>query len=250
MKDQYIVSIRIEKEKVKTPNIYPFNLAAIKHIDTLSFHKNVTFLVGENGTWKSTLIEAIATQYGFNPEGWSKNFNFATYNSHSELEKYIRVSRWIKKPKDGYFLRAETFYNVASNIEKLDSEPGFWPPIKDSYWWKSLHNQSHGESFFSLFHHRLYGDGIYILDEPESALSPQRQLALLVKMHELVKKNSQFIIATHSPILLSYPHAKILELHSDWLEEVKYKDSVHYNLYKTFINGSESMISKLGIQEI
>ncbi len=250
MKNQYIISAEIQKDKIQDDTVYPFNLPAFQNIDVLNFHPNVTFIIGENGTGKSTLVEAIATQYWFNPEWGSKNFWFSTYNSHSELNKYIRLAQWIIKPKDGYFLRAESFYNVASNIEELDAEPSFWPPIKDSYGWISLHDQSHGESFFSLFHHRLYGNGLYILDEPEAALSPQRQLALLVRLHELVQQNSQFIIATHSPILLSYPHAKILELSDKNYKEVKYKESMHYDLYKTFIDAPESMIDKLGITKI
>jgi len=242
MKTQYIVSAEIEKEKIDTPDIYPFHLPIVQYIDKIDFHENVTFLVWENGTGKSTLLEAIATEYWFNPEWGSKNFHFATHESHSELEKYIKIIKWITQPKDGYFLRAETFYNVASNIDELD--------VRDSYGGKSLHEQSHGESFFSLFHHRLYGNGVYILDEPEAALSPQRQLAFLVRLHELVQQKSQFIIATHSPILLSYPHAKIIELNQDWYKEVAYQDSAHYDLYKTFINQPESMIDKLGIRDI
>lgn len=250
MKDQYIVSLRIEKETLENQNTYPFNLPAIQAIDELSFHKNVTFIVGENGSGKSTLLEAIATQYWLNPEWGSKNFHFSTQQTHSILEKYIRLSKWIKRAQDSYFLRAETFYNVASYIDEMDADPSFWPPIKDSYGGKSLHEQSHGESFFSLFHHRLRGDGLYILDEPEAALSPQKQMAFLIRLHELVQKNSQFIIATHSPILLAYPHAKIIELWKDDYTEVSYKESSHYDLYKTFINTPESMIDKLGIKNL
>lgn len=233
---------------IKNKNEYPFNLPVIKNLDKINFHENVTFFVGENGTGKSTLLEAIATELWFNPEWWSKNFNFSTRHTHSILEKSIRIAKGITKPKDWYFLRAETFYNVASNIDDMDKEPSFWAPIKDSYGWKSLHEQSHWESFFSLFLHRLWWKGIYIFDEPESALSPQRQLAFLVRVNELVKQNSQFIIATHSPIILAYPKAKIIQFSENGLEEIKYEQTDTYDLYKTFILNSKSMINKLWIE--
>lgn len=195
----------------------------------------------ENGTGKSTLLEALAIQYGFNPEWWSINFNFSTANTHSELSEKIRISKWFKRPKDNYFLRAESFYNLATNIDEI------WNKIINSYGWVSLHKQSHWESFFSLFLNRFFGNWLYILDEPEAALSPQRQLAFLVRMNELVKQKSQFIIATHSPIILSYPHAKIIEISENWFKEIDYKQTNHYNLYKSFLNNPEYMLEKLDI---
>lgn len=247
MNDQYLISAEILKSKLINQDTYPFNIPALQEIDRLDFHKNVTFLIGENGSGKSTLLEAIAIECWFNPEWGSQNFHFSTHESHSELSKYIRIAKWVKKPRDWYFLRAESFYNVASNIDKLDSDPSFWPPIKDSYWWISLHQQSHGESFFSLFQNRLFWNGIYIFDEPESALSPQRQLAFLVQLDNLIKENSQCIIATHSPIILSYPQSKIFELSDTWCREVSYEESSHYQLYKTFMDSPQSMIHKLDI---
>ena len=245
LNEHYITSIELLKKTIKDNNKYPFNLPVIQYLNKIEFHKNVTFFVGENGTGKSTLLEAIATQYGFNPEGGSKNFNFSTQDTHSELEKSIRLAKGIKKPKDGYFLRAESFYNVASNIDQIQKESG---NMISSYGGKSLHEQSHGESFFSLFLHRLFGNGIYIFDEPEAALSPQRQLAFLVRMHELVKQKSQFIIATHSPIVLAYPNAKIIQISENGFDVVQYKQTSHYDLYKTFIDDPENMIRKLDIQ--
>ncbi len=244
MKSQYLVSCELLREKIEDVNQYPFHLNAIQHLNELEFHENVTFLVWENGTGKSTLIEALAVAMRFNPEWGSKNINFSTQSTHSNLSDYLRVAKWIIMPRDGYFLRAESFYNVASNIDELEAE---LPGIQANYGWKSLHEQSHWESFLSLFMHRLVGNWLYILDEPEAALSPQRQMALLVRMNELVKQKSQFVIATHSPILLSYPNAKIIQISEDWFEEIKYKDTQHFDLYKTFLDNPEYMLKKLGI---
>lgn len=171
----------------------------------------VTFLVGENGSGKSTLLEAIAVSCGFNAEGGTRNFTFSTRATHSELGEYITVAK-RRYPRDGFFLRAESFYNVATNIDEMDEEPSFSPRLIDSYGGVSLHSQSHGESFLALVQNRFGGEGLYLLDEPEAALSPTRQLTLLGEMHQLVERNSQFIIATHSPILMAYPGARIYEL--------------------------------------
>jgi len=244
----YLRSFELQKDKVSRKKDYPYNLPVVRYLESIDLHEKVTFFVGENGTGKSTLLEALAVGYGFNPEGGSKNFNFATKETHSPLCEALKLIKGIHLPKDSYFLRAESYYNVASEIEKLDSE-GMWPPIIASYGGISLHEQSHGESFFSLFLHRFRGNGLYILDEPEAALSPQRQLAFLVRLHELVGQNSQFIIATHSPILLSYPHAKIIEISENGFKEICYRDSEHYTLYKQFLENPEYMLRKLGIKE-
>ncbi len=175
---------------------YPFSLPAVRHLDVLDLHPRVTFLIGENGCGKSTLLEAIAVAWGFNPEGGSKNFRFGTRPSHSELHKFIRLAKGIKRPRSGFFFRAESFFNVATEIEKLDSEPSLGPPIIDSYGGQSLHEQSHGESFLALMMNRFGREGLYLLDEPEAALSPQRQLAVISRIHDLVNDNSQFLIAT------------------------------------------------------
>ena len=167
----------------------------------LRFDKPVTIFVGENGVGKSTLIEALAVAMGFNAEGGTRNFRFSTENTHSELYQYLTVVKGMKYPKDGFFLRAESFYNVATNIDQMDSAPSFGPPIIDSYGGVSLHEQSHGESFMALVENRFGGNGVYILDEPEAALSPMRVMTLMARINELVKKNSQFIISTHSPML-------------------------------------------------
>lgn len=204
----------------------------------------VTVLVGENGTGKSTLLEAVAVACGFNPEGGSRNFNFSTNATHSELHGCLRVVRRAY-PKDGYFLRAESLYNVATNIEELDRMPGFLPPLIDSYGGKSLHHQSHGESFLSLVQNRLGGNGLYLFDEPEAALSPMRQLTLLSEIDRLVKADSQLLIATHSPILMAYPGACILELSESGIRRVDYRQTEHYRTTREFLEDPERMIHYL-----
>lgn len=240
----YLLSAKLLREKVPSFEEYPFNLEVVRNFESLEFHPKVTFIIGENGSGKSTLLEAIATAWGFNPEGGTKNFNFATRSSHSNLHEYFRLAKSFRKAKDGFFLRAESFYNVASNIDQLDEGPG-GPPIKLSYGGKSLHHQSHGESFFSLMTHRFGGNGLYILDEPEAALSPTRQMAMLARIHQLVEQDSQFIIATHSPIILSYPQARIYELKNGYLNVCNYEDTEHYSVSKAFLNNYRKLLDDL-----
>jgi predicted ATPase len=240
----YLLEVKLLRDKVPSFERYPFSIPAIRNLHSLEFHPAVTFIIGENGSGKSTLLEAIATAWGFNPEGGTLNFNFSTRTSHSSLNEYIRLRKSIKRAKNGFFLRAESYFNVATEIEKLDEEPG-GPPIINSYGGVSLHEQSHGESFFSLFMHRFGGKGFYILDEPEAALSPTRQMAMISRMHELIKDNSQFIIATHSPIIMAYPNSKILQLNQDNIETVTYTDTEHYQVTKNFLSNTEKMLSIL-----
>lgn len=244
LSNQYIKSVDLKREHIPSFKEYPFCLPAIKNIDNLVFHPKVTFFIGENGTGKSTILESIAAAYGFNPEGGSKNFSFSTAESHSGLFNFIKLVKGVKRPKDGFFLRAESFYNVATYIDALDREDSFGPPIKAAFGGKSLHEQSHGESFFSLFMNRLRGKGVYILDEPEAALSPSRQMSLVSRIHELVNKDSQFIIATHSPIIMAYPDAYIYEIR-DSLKRVKYEETEHYQVTRAFINNRDKMLKEL-----
>lgn len=242
--NQYIRGMRLEPQMDKTLDAYPFTLPAVKalkKIGSLAFHPNVTFLVGENGSGKSTLLEAIATAYGFNPEGGTINFNFSTEATHSNLYKEIKLTKGVIKPKDGFFLRAESFYNLATTIDVMDREDRYSSPLINSYGGVSLHQQSHGESFMAMMMHRLGGRGLYIFDEPEAALSPNREMAMLARIHDLVQSNSQLIIATHSPILLAYPHAKILNV-DNGLEVIEYKETDHYQVMKEFINRPERMV--------
>jgi len=242
---QYVLHMALRRDIVESFEAYPFCLPAVRSLDKLVLHPNVTFFVGENGSGKSTLLEALAVSLGFNAEGGSKNFHFGTRRSHSELHRYLRVAKGVKRPRDGYFLRAESFFNVATEIEHLDDEPGFDPPIIDSYGGRSLHEQSHGESFFALLMERFNGRGLYILDEPEAALSPQRQLAVLSRLHDLVLDDSQFVIATHSPILMAYPDAWIYQCGDDGLSRIAYQDTEHYRVTRDFLASPERMLKAL-----
>ncbi|TGE34655.1 AAA family ATPase [Desulfosporosinus sp. Sb-LF] len=241
---QYIRYIELDRSKVPSFSQYPFNLPAVKNLDKLLLHPKVTFVVGENGSGKSTILESIAVAYGFNAEGGTKNFGFSSRATHSDLNNYVKVVKGIKKPRTGFFLRAESFYNFASNIDDLDSEMSFGPPLIDSYGGRSLHEQSHGESFFAVFLNRFSGEGIYILDEPEAALSPSRQMSMLTRIHELVRKGSQFIIATHSPVIMAYPDAMIYQI-KDEIEQVSYEETEHYQVMRTFLNNTQKMLNLL-----
>lgn len=240
----YIDAIRLERGRMQHPGAYPFAIPAIRSLDTLTLDHPVTFFMGENGSGKSTLLEAIAVACGMNPEGGGRNFSFSTFDSHSELGGALRLIRGARRPRDTYFLRAESFYNVASYIEELDREPAYAPPLKDSYG-GSLHERSHGESFFALMLHRLNGDGLYLFDEPEAALSPQRQLAFLCRMHELVGRRSQLLIATHSPILSAYPDSAIFQFSDQGIEEVRYQDTDSYQLTRRFVNDYPGFVRRL-----
>ncbi len=240
----YLREISLKSEQIENWNLFPFTIPAIRNLDRLQFSPTVTFIIGENGCGKSTLVEAIAVAMGFNPEGGTRNFNFGTRDSHSDLHRYIRLAKSIKRPRDGFFLRAESFFNVATNIDQLDVEPG-GPPIINSYGGLSLHEQSHGESFLSLVIHRFSGNGLYILDEPEAALSPTRQLAVLARMNQLLEQDSQFIIATHSPILMAYPGALIYHITESGIESVDYEETEHYEVTKAFLDNPDRMLQVL-----
>ena len=245
--DQYMRAISYENATLKNMISYPYNIPsilALGKLEELGFHPNVTFIIGENGSGKSTLLEAIAVLYGFNPEGGSKNFNFTTKDTHSDLFEAIRLIKGFRAPKDSFFLRAESFYNVASNVDELEKESDFDGSLFDSYGGKSLHAQSHGESFIALALNRFRGKGLYILDEPEAALSPSRQLALLSRIHQLVEEDSQFIIATHSPILMAYPHAVIYNIDNGY-EETKYTETDHYRVTKEFLMHPDKMLEMI-----
>lgn len=246
MRRHFLLHAELLRAKVPDWSAWPYCLPVVRSLETVEFHPKVTYFVGENGSGKSTLLEALAIAAGFNAEGGSRNFRFSTQDSHSGLSAQLRLARGTDRPRDGYFLRAESFYNVASHIDALDREPDpFSPPVKDSYGGTSLHEQSHGESFMALLQKRLHGPGLYFFDEPEAALSPTRQLALLRRIHELVLGGSQFVIATHSPIVLAYPEATLYDLDEGGLEPIAYDDTDHVRVMRRFLGDRQSVLAEL-----
>lgn len=237
----FIKYIRL-KEAVGLPCEYPYTVPALANFEGLKFRRPVTIIMGENGMGKSTLLEAIAIKAGFNAEGGSKNFHFATRETHSALYENLVLGRGLQ-PRDGYFLRAESFYNVATEIDQIADG------IHKYYGDKSLHRQSHGESFMSLLEHRLRANGLYIFDEPEAALSPLRQMYMLCRIRQLVEAGSQFIVSTHSPIVMSYPGADIYEITDEGLRPAELEQTSHYLLMKRFMLDREGMLRQLGLEE-
>ncbi len=230
-------NVSLNRDEIPNWDKYPFSIPAIQGMEKLELHPKVTFLVGENGSGKSTLIEGIAVKAGFNPEGGSRDFNFSTRASHSELYKFLELSRPTRKINDWYFLRAESFYNVSTEIENLRVS-GYGP--------KSLHEQSHGEAFLALAMNRFKGRGFYIMDEPESALSPARQIALLYMIHKLVHEmESQIIISTHSPILLAYPESRIYQLSDAGIHESSYEETEHFRITHDFLQNRETYMRNI-----
>jgi predicted ATPase len=240
----FIRSVTLDREGVDGGR-YPFSIPALRRLETLALDEKVTFLVGENGSGKSTLIEAIAVAAGFNAEGGTRNMTVSTRASHSDLHERLRLVREPRSPRDGYFLRAESFFNVATHIEELDAGPVGGRPIIESYGGVSLHEQSHGESFLSLVLNRFGGRGLYILDEPEAALSLRGQLALMRRMHDLIAEESQFIVSTHSPVLLGYPNALIYALTESGIERTPYEATEQYELTRSFLDDRERFLRHL-----
>lgn len=235
MNHRFIQNVLIDWEKIEYHS-YLRSIPALQFDGSLTFTKNITFFVGENGTGKSTLLEGIAVAYGFNPEGGSKNYHFSTYDSHSELHHAIRLTRRFEKPGWSYFLRAESFYNVATKEEEYaDLEHPS----------KKYHEKSHGESFLALAQGSFKPHGLYLLDEPEAALSPQRQLTLLIEISRLSKQGAQFIIASHSPILLGIPGAQILSFDDGVIHECDYLETESYQVTEMFINNREYFLKRL-----
>ena len=240
------VVLQLERVAADSQTRYPYNIPSIRNLGTLKLDPKVTIFVGENGSGKSTLIEAIAVAAGMNAEGGSKNFRFATRRSESTLHTAIDLVRGARREKDGYFLRAECMYNVATTLEKLDESGGAGPRLIDSYGGVSIHDQSHGESFFAIIANRLSDDSFIVMDEPESALSPSRQLYLLGQMHRLVEeKRCQILLSTHSPILMSYPGATLYRLSTTGIELVKLHETEHFKLTRDFLGNYRAYLHKL-----
>jgi predicted ATPase len=243
----YLLEVKLLRDRIAAPDRFPYNLPAVRGLESLSFHPKVTFLVGENGSGKSTLLEALAVSCGLNPEGGSRNFDFATRASHSPLHECLRLSLAPGRlPGDSFFLRAESYYNLATQIERLDNDPdGRGPPIIGAYGGRSLHEQSHGESFFALFRNRFRGNGLYLMDEPEAALSPRRQIQFLGLLHDYCKRGCQFVIATHSPIIMAYPDARIYVLETEGIRETDYLRTEHYLLTRGFLSNPRRTLDVL-----
>lgn len=235
-KDLFVKELKIDWDAI-APGSYLRSIKTIAGINRLAFHSPITFFVGENGTGKSTLLEAMAVAYGFNPEGGTVNYSFSTYDSHSELWDAVTLSKSFKKVHCGYFLRAESFYNVATKEDEYGKMPGGVP--------LNLHKKSHGESFLTIINEYFKSDGLFFLDEPEAALSPQRQMTLLLKIAESARDNSQFFIVTHSPVLLTLPGAEILSFDNDILHKIAYEDTESYRISEMFINHREQVLKRL-----
>lgn len=242
MNDKFIQSISVDWEKVEADS-YLREIPAIREMGRLDFDRSITFFVGENGTGKSTLTEAIALACGFNPEGGTADYRFSTFDDVSELGRALRVARGYRRPKSGCFFRAESFFNVASKAEDYrDVTPK--ELFYARYGGRSLHEQSHGESFLAYFQ-SFREAGLYIMDEPEAALSPQRQLALFIQIAKMAQQGSQFVIATHSPILLAIPGAEIFSFDGEGLFPCHYEETESYRLTELFINERGRIIKEL-----
>ncbi len=242
LSSQFLRSFRLDRSSDIDVSAYPFNIPSLESFEELELNPKVTFLIGENGSGKSTLLEALAATLGINPEGGSSYLNFQTRASHSKLSNHIRIVRGTRRPTDSYFLRAESFYNVATAMENL-ALPG--EPPKDPI----LHEFSHGEAFFKVAFDRLGKNGLYLFDEPEAALSPTRQLSFLGRMHDLCSKNCQLIIATHSPILLAYPNSSIFHFSDKGIRAVEFEETEHFQVTKNFLNNYMTSLDVLFAEE-
>ncbi len=231
MNQQFIQNITIHWDRIDADS-YLRDIPAICGIRSLSFTKPITFFTGENGSGKSTMLEAIAVAYGFNPEGGTKNYNFSTYDSHSELYDAMTLSKGYRKPGWGYFLRAESFYNVATKEREYSNS-------------LKLHEKSHGESFLTIAQKNFKPNGLYLLDEPEAALSLQRQLTFLMEIYECARQSSQFIIATHSPILLGIPDAEIMTFDNGRIHTCAYEETDSYQITELFMNHRKQLLANL-----
>jgi predicted ATPase len=234
-------SLKILSDRISDPAAYPFSVPAIAGLSELVFHSRIVFFVGENGSGKSTLLEAIAAHYGFGREGGNRNFNFTTTDSNNSVDPLVRALRlsFDVRTGKGFFLRAESFFNAASYVDSIE--------VQGAYGGQSLHAQSHGETFLNVIQDKCQTNGLFLLDEPEAALSPQRQLAFLVLLHDVLKKykDAQFIISSHSPVLLGYPSAQILSFDGGRIHEISYEDVSAAQIVRRFVNDRQAFLDKL-----
>ncbi|RZU41960.1 AAA family ATPase [Edaphobacter modestus] len=243
--------ITLLRDRVEDWNTYPFSVPTIASLTEIDITSRVIFFAGENGTGKSTLLEAIAAHYGFGPEGGNRNIHHDTTEHNHSTDTLVRALRlsFDRRTGAGFFLRAESFFNTASHLDQLDSEVYSFPvyPVLSGYGDRSLHSRSHGETFFTLLKHKFHRNGLFLLDEPEAALSPQRQLAFLVLMHDTLRqyKDAQFIISTHSPVLLGYPEAQILSFDSSPLRWIDYEETAPLQIVRYFLNNREDFLKEL-----
>jgi len=240
----FLNSVSLDMDAMIDWERYPFCVPAILGLRELELHPKVTFFVGENGSGKSTLLEAMAEKLGFQAKGGGRNASPGQYGYESSLTEVLRLSRTENRPMDGFFLRAESFYNFATEMDDLEKQPFCGGGLR-WYGGRSLHAQSHGESFMNLLTERLPGHGLYLFDEPEAALSPQHQLSMLVRLHDLVQDFSQFIIATHSPLLMAYPEAWIYQFTREGIQRVAYEDTDHYRITHSFMRNPQRMMREL-----
>jgi predicted ATPase len=242
-------TIKILRERVENWDAYPFSVTAISSLDELNLRSRVCLFAGENGTGKSTLLEAIAAHYGFGREGGNRNFSNDSTESNHAVDPLVRALRlaFDRRTGAGYFLRAESFFNTVSHMDALDQEDSYSPPISAFYGGRSLHTRSHGETFFTLLELKFQRNGLFLLDEPEAALSPQRQLSFIVLIHDVLRKfkDAQFIISTHSPLLLGYPDAQILSFDDGRIHQIEYAETAPMQIVRRFVNDRDDFLEEL-----
>jgi predicted ATPase len=243
--------ITLLRERVEDWTTYPFSVPTIASLPEIEIHSRIVFFAGENGSGKSTLLEAIAAHYGFGPEGGNRNLQHDTTEHNHSTDALVRALRlsFDKRTGQGFFLRAESFFNTATHLDNLDKEIYDIPvaPILPSYGGQSLHSRSHGETFFTLLEHKFTRNGLFLLDEPEAALSPQRQLSFLILIHDTLRryKDAQFIISTHSPVLLGYPGAQILSFDEGRLHQIDYEETAPMQIVRRFVNDRKTFLDEL-----
>ena len=240
--------ITLLRERVEDWTAYPFSVPTIASLPEINLHSRIVFFAGENGSGKSTLLEAIAGHYGFGPEGGNRHIQHDTTEHNHSTDALIRALRlsFDKRTGAGYFLRAESFFNTATHLDELEKQP-LGPSVLASYGGQSLHSRSHGETFFTLLEHKFTRDGLFLLDEPEAALSPQRQLSFLILIHDTLRrfKDAQFIISSHSPVLLGYPGAQILSFDDNQVHEISYEETAPMQIVRRFVNDRDSILQEL-----